>query len=379
MDINSNEILAGYAPAPLENWLRYNYFNNEIDISGSGVEEYSLREIREITQFPLSDLDKILMKDSETLGGAQIRSIIADTFGNGIPDMVMITNGSNEALQLAIRSTLTPGDEIITQHPCYHCHDKIALSIGCTVKKWKFTSTEDFDLEIDGLAKLITNKTRAVVLNFPHNPTGVSINQHFLSEIITLLKERSIYLIWDAAFQELVYDQPALPNPILTYDKTIITGTFSKAFGAPGLRFGWIIAPSGIIANCVRQKDYGNLFVSPITEFIAVKMLQNIAKFSTPRLSQAAYNRTLLNGWIVARSSVISWRQPDGGVCGLVKLPNNIDDHHFCSELLRQQRVLLIPGSCFDMERFVRIGFGCNTEMLVEGLRRMDLFLENTI
>ena len=287
----------------------------------------------------------------------------------------MITNAANEGLQLVVRSILQPGDEIITLGPCYHCHDKIAESMGCIVKRWLLSITNNYDLNIADLKKMISSETKALFLNFPHNPTGKSISQAMLNEIIDLVREKGIYLVWDAVFQDLVYDDKALDESIMNYEKVISVGTFSKAYGAPGLRFGWLIAPNDVIVSCVRQKDYGNLFVAPITEFIAGKMLDNLDSFSRPRLAQAKIGRDLVDNWLQKNSSDMYWRKPDGGVCGLVKLPNKVNDVDFCNKLLASERVLMVPGSCFDLPGFVRLGFGGNNASLKEGLTRLNAFL----
>lgn len=372
---NSNDILAGYPPALLENWYRYNYFNNSFDISGSGVEEYTFKEIKNIAKFSFDELDHCYVKDSETVGQINLRVQISNLFGTGNPDMVMVTNGANEGLQLVVRSILDKGDEIVTLGPCYHCHDKIAESMGCVIKKWELSVDRDFDLDIKDLERLITPNTKALFLNFPHNPTGKSISQAMLDQIVDLARDVGIYLVWDAVFQELVYDNKALDDPIKNYEKTITIGTFSKAYGAPGIRFGWIIAPCDVVTSCIRQKDYGNLYVAPMAEFVASKMLACIDGFSLPRLAQAKSGRKLVNEWLERDDVDISWRQPDGGVCGLIKLPNKANDFDFCSKLLASYGVLLVPGSCFDMPGYARLGFGGESNALTEGLRRLELFI----
>jgi len=373
VNINNTMLLAGYEPAPLENWYRHHYFNNEFDISGSGVEEYSFQEIQQIAGFSFSELDQYQIGDAQTVGSLKVRTQLANLFGTGDSEMAMATNGANEGLQLVVRALLNAGDEIITLGPCYHCHDKIALSMGCVVQKWALSA--EGDLDIKHLKSLISKKTKVLCLNFPHNPTGKSISQAMLDEIVEILRENNIYLIWDAVFQELVYENAPLKDPIHTYSKTVTLGTFSKAYGAPGLRFGWIIAPKEIIARCVRQKDYGNLFVAPLIEFVAEKMLAKLDAFSVPRLLQAKNNREAVQEWIGKTDLDVNWYQPDGGVCGLLKLPSKVNDFDFCTSLLESTGVLLVPGSCFGLTGFARLGFGGNSHKLIKGLDRLEHFL----
>ncbi len=369
--------LAGLQSAPLEDWYRYRYFNNQIDISGSGAEEFTFAEIREKANFSFSELDDLYVLDGETVGSLAVRELLANRFGTGDPDQVMTTSGANEALHLVVRSLLGPGDEIITLGPCYHCHDKIAESMGCDVKKWTISQKDDFSLDFDELKNLISSKTKALFLNFPHNPTGMSISQSMLDEIVELARENDVYLVWDAVFQYLTYETAPLKDPILVYDKAITLGTFSKAYGAPGLRFGWIIGPKDMLDACVRQKDYGNLFVAPLVEFVAEKMLRNLDVFSQEKLSQATKNRALVKSWSENLKQHVNWREPEGGVCGAIELLNHQDDVSFCEKALADYGVLLVPGSCFGMPGFARLGFGGNAEKLSEGLNRLEQFLSS--
>jgi len=371
--------LAGYAPAKLENWYREKYFNNDIDISGSGVEDYTFGHACKLANIDFSDLYEAKISDAPTLGSWHIRSLLANRFGDGDADAekVIVTSGGNEALQLVARSLLKAGDKIVTLGPCYHCHDMIAESMGCEVSKWDLSFDKNFELQISDLKASITPDTKAIFLNFPHNPTGTSISQDMLNDIITLAKTNDIVLVWDAVFQALTYESRALIDPVLSYDKAISIGTFSKAYGAPGLRFGWIISNCDIAESCARQKDYSNLYVPVLVEFVAGKMLENLDSFSGPRLEQANNNRALVDLWVKKNEPLLQWVRPLGGVCSLVKLPEGTEDYSFCQRLLEKHGVLLVPGSCFDVPGFVRLGFGGNTQKFIEGIRRIDRFIAN--
>lgn len=369
--------LAGYVAAPLEDWYRTNYFNNEVDISGSGVQDYSFAQVRDMANIDVRELDAMLMGDGPTIGREETRRVIAARFAVGSPSQVMIANGSNEALQLVVRSILSPGDEIVAPRPCYHCHDKIAASMGCHVRYWDLRDQTSFAADVEKLARLINSRTRALVLNFPNNPTGASLNQEEVDFIVKLCAERGIYLLWDAAFQELIYDYP-LKDPVLTYERAISVGTFSKSYGLPGLRFGWIVAGADVIDACVRQKDYGNLYVAPLIEHIARKVLIAGDAFTGPRIAQARSNRDIVQRWSERHEGRVGWKRPAGGVCGLLRLPEGTSDRAFCEHLLRTFGVLLVPGSCFEAPGFARLGFGGESSKLELGLERLDACLRQS-
>ena len=369
-------MLAGLNPAPLEQWYRHNYFSNEIDISGSGVEDYTFGEILKLTGSSFEELNHLKIGDAPTVGSQSIRQKIADRFGDGNANNVIITSGANEAFQFIVKSILQSGDKIITLEPCYHCHDGIAEAEGCEVLKWAVPIASDSEPDFNEFEALVSQGVKAVFLNFPHNPSGKTISPAMLDRIVELARKNDVILIWDAVFQELTYENEKLVDPILSYDKAISLGTFSKVFGAPGLRFGWIISNVDIVEAVKRQKDYGNLYVPYLVEFLAEKIFDHIDNIVQPRLKQAANNRSLVDQWLTDNPFGFSWIKPSGGACGLVKLPAGVDDYQFCVDLLDTQGLLFVPGTCFGCPGYVRLGFGGSTENLQEGLQRLQKYLE---
>ncbi|NET17452.1 MAG: aminotransferase class I/II-fold pyridoxal phosphate-dependent enzyme [Okeania sp. SIO1H6] len=132
------------APAFLEYWLRDYYFNAEIDISGSGVEDFSLAEIRQHIGITQEELDEVFLHDSQTLGGLKLRQAIANRWGNGNPEEVMVTNGSTEIIFLIMHALLKPDDEVIVIEPCYPALMNVAESIGCHIKRWHLSFEQQF-------------------------------------------------------------------------------------------------------------------------------------------------------------------------------------------------------------------------------------------
>lgn len=160
-------MLAGLTPAPLEDWYRTHYFANELDISGSGVEDYTFGEILKMTDARFESLNQTAIGDAPTVGSVAIRKKVAARFGDGDEKKVVITSGGNEALHLAVRALLTAGDTIVTLGPCYHCHDKIAESMGCKVLKWHVPMDENVDMCFSSLEGLVDQGVKAIFLNFP--------------------------------------------------------------------------------------------------------------------------------------------------------------------------------------------------------------------
>jgi capreomycidine synthase len=355
-------------PAPLEDWLRDYYFAAEIDISSSGVQPYSMAELRAKTGLDQEDMDALVFSDGYSLGSPALRTAIARRWGNGEPEKVMTTSGSSEAISLVLMALLRPADEVIVVQPGYHLLVEFVTALQCTTKTWWLSADDGWNASLDELAMLVTERTRAIIVNFPHNPTGASIGKDDLRTLLNYAERVGAYVLWDAAFAELTYETSPLPDVSTLYDRGISFGTFSKAFGLPGLRFGWCIAPPRILADCVRIRDYTTLHVSPLIELLACRVLENSDRFLEPRLKQAQANRSILKEWAFAAADHVSLTIPAGGVAAFPRLDALADTDEFCEDLFRRHGVLVIPGSCFGLPRHIRLGFGGATDEFVRGL-----------
>jgi capreomycidine synthase len=357
--------------APLEDWLRDRYFDAEADISSSGVQPYTMAELRTMTGLRQADLDSLVFTDGYSLGAPQLRRIIAERWGDGDPSRVMTANGSSESISLVLMALLRPGDEVVVVEPGYHLLVEFAIGLGCVPKAWRLDPADGWRPDLDELAGLVTERTRAIVVNFPQNPTGTSISAAEMERLVEIARGAGAYLLWDAAFADLTYADRPLPDASTRYEAAISFGTFSKAFGLPGLRFGWCIAPPEVLAACVRIRDYTTLHVAPLIELLAQRVLQNAEAFLEPRLKQATMNRDIVGRWAETHPERVSVTLPRGGVAAFPRLPGVADVDAFCDELYKQRGVLVIPGSCFGAPRHIRLGFGGPTEQLVRGLDRL--------
>jgi capreomycidine synthase len=355
-------------PAPLEDWLRDYYFTADLDISSSGVQPYSMAELRQKTGLSLGELDALEFSDGYSLGAMGVRAEIARRWGDGDLDKVMTTSGSSEAISLVLTALIRPSDEVVVVQPGYHLLTEFVTALGCRTRAWNLDAGNGWSASLDELADLVTERTRAIVVNFPHNPTGASISEDELRGLVRIANRVGAYILWDAAFADLVYDADPLLDVSLLYHRGISFGTFSKAFGLAGLRFGWCVAPPDVLTECVRIRDYTTLHLSPLVELLAQHVLENADRFLVPRLEQARLNRKLLRDWADSQSGAVRLDLPTGGVAAFPRLERVPDVDQFCEDLLRKHGVLLIPGSCFGVPQHVRLGFGGATDELARGL-----------
>ena len=365
-----------FPPAGLEVWMR-NYYHTAVhDLGSSGVQEYSFGQLREILDIDWPSLDELTFSDSTSYGLAALREVISTRWGNGSVDSVMVTHGSSEAIYAAMTVVLEPGDQVIALDPIYHSLTSIAESIGCDIHRWEMRGSQRFTPDLGELASLLMQlNPKMVVVNFPHNPTGRSLSDEDVGKLLSMVADSGAYLLWDGALSEIVYGRRPLADPTTVYDRAISVGTFSKAYGLPGLRLGWCVAQPQVLAAMVRLRDRMTLSVSPIIEFLGLKAAQRADDLLCPRLEQAERNLGLLLKWANANNSLIEMTPPDGGVTVFPRLTGIDDTAALCHELGRAHGVLLVPGNCFGDPCRVRLGFGGESRSFATGLEILTALL----
>lgn len=360
-----------YAPAELERWMRRYYFAVDDDIGSSGVADYSLADLRALLGISAADLDAIVLRDSMSLGGDEVRANIADRWGNGDPDWVLVTHGASEAIYLVMSTLLDPGDRVVVLDPAYHSLASIARTLGCDLVSWPIHAADEYRPDLELLRTLVREPTKAIVVNLPHNPTGTSLNPGERDELVEIAAESGAYLVWDQAFRELVYDGEPLRDPVDDYPRAISFGTLSKGYGLAGLRVGWCLAHPSVLSGTLDLRDRMTLHLSPLVEFVAARVARDADRLLAGRLEQARHNLGVLREWVADNPDLIDLVEPKGGVCTFPRLRGIDDTTDLCHLLAREHRVLLVPGSCFGDPQRVRLGFGGPTRSFERGLDRL--------
>jgi aspartate/methionine/tyrosine aminotransferase len=253
----------------------------------------------------------------------------------------------------------------------------IAAARGCQVTRWPLDPQNGFRADLDLLRTLASSGPRMVVVNFPHNPTGVSISRAQQEELVAIAAESGAWVVWDNAFGEMTYTAPPLPLPNPQYERCISFGTLSKSYGLAGMRVGWCLASPALLAEMALLRDYIALYVSPVLEFFAEHAIRNASRIVALQREHAGANRQLLMDWSSSLPGRARLTAPDGGVTAFVELLDQRDVTDTCRRLAEEHRVLLVPGECFGdaFRNYVRLGFGGTAAELTTGLARMEQVL----
>jgi aspartate/methionine/tyrosine aminotransferase len=368
----------------LERWMSTWEVKVEYDIAESGIFPMSTRELLDFE--PQAERDQLLSKlldlrlgYSEARGTHELRSIIAETYANTSPDEILVTTGAIEANFLLFNALLEAGDHVVAVYPAYQQLYAVARSIGCDVSLWKLEPDSGFQYDLDELKCLVTPKTKLIVINTPHNPTGAMLSSDQVKEIYALAESVDAIVLSDEAYRWLDLpggDQFAPPTRDLG-PRGISVGTISKPFGLPGLRIGWIAAPAEVIAKCWGMRDYVSLSPGKLNDALATLAFKHRDRIVERTHAIVGENIPTAQKWFEEHAELVSWTPPRGGLLALMRYNLDQPSLHLSDKLAEDHSVMLAPGSAFGYEGYLRIGVGQNPPVFAEGLRRTAVCLES--
>jgi aspartate/methionine/tyrosine aminotransferase len=364
-------------PFQLERWMTKYEVKVKWDIAESGIYPMSLREILDLlpTAERETELDRLLnlrLGYSEACGSAELRSLLAGTYENTSPDEILVTTGAIEANFLLLNELLSAGDRVVAVSPAYQQLHSVAKAIGCDVALWTLRDDGGFHFDLDDLRALATPGTRMIVINTPHNPTGAMLSEQDLREIYALAEEIDAWVLSDEAYRWLdLPGSPPLAPPMRNLGpRAISTGTFSKPFGLPGLRIGWIAAPEDVVRRCWGLRDYISLSPGKLNDALAVLAFRHRNQIVDRTRQIVAENLPFAERWFAENEDLVSWTPPRGGILALMKYQLDLPSLEVANLLAEDYSVMLAPGSAFGYEGYLRIGVGNSPAIFAEGLRQ---------
>ena len=265
-------------------------------------------------------------------------------------DEVIATIGGSEAIDLALRSIINPGDEIIVPEPVYVPYRPLSELTGATVVGID-TSKTQFKIDAKELEKLITPKTKAIILCYPNNPTGITMPRKDLEAVAEVLKKHEIWVITDEIYSELIYDEEhtsiaSLPG---MKERCIYLNGFSKAFAMTGWRIGYVCAPRDLINQMVKIHQYTTLCAPIISQYGAIEALKNAMKdMYSMRESFARRRRLIYEGFKKLGMEIV---EPKGAMYVFPSIKKyGLKGEEFAIRLLEEENVAVVPGDAFGDE-----------------------------
>lgn len=291
---------------------------------------------------------------------------------------ILVTVGGSEGIDLALRTLVGPGDEVIIPEPSFVAYKGCTAFTGATPKIINLKAENDFKLTANELKQAITDKTKVIIIPFPNNPTGAVMNKNELLKIVEVLKDKNIIILSDEIYAELSYDSEhcSIASFEEVRDKTIVINGFSKAYAMTGWRLGYVCANKVLIDAMKKIHQYAIMCSPTIAQFGAIEALKN-GDESVVKMAKE-YNRrrrVLVDGF---RKIGLDCFEPLGAlyVFPCIKSTGMTSDE-FCEKLLLEEKVLTVPGSAFGEcgEGYIRACYAASMEDIVEALKRIERFI----
>ena len=280
--------------------------------------------------------------------------------------------GTSMANYLAMSAVLEAGDEVIIEQPAYDPMVEVGHYLGAVVKRIPRRPEHGWQVQIDELSRMVSGKTRLIVLTNLHNPSGVLLEEDLLRAIGELAKHVGAYVLVDEVYLELLFDRP-FRSAFHLGGHFIVTSSLTKAYGLSGLRCGWILAAPELVERMWHHNDlFGNI-PAHITDLLSVIALDQLEAIRARAKNLLERNWKLLDAFL-AEHPQLEVVRPPGGTIVFAKVPGG-DGEVFAARLREKYVTSVVPGSFFETPDRIRIGICGDSEEVEEGLRRVSTAL----
>lgn len=349
-----------FVPFELERWqstwenrVRYN-------LSESGVHPLSIKELLGLAGASPDPLLQVRLGYSQSNGTDLLRTRIAALYQGVSPEQVLVTTGSAEANFAVCWRLVEPGDSVAVMLPNYLQTWGLAQNFGARVRGFALHSEHAWEPLAEEITSAIAPGTKLVVVTNPHNPTGHILSNDMRRVIVERAREVGAWLLADEVYQGAERDGTTTPTFWGSYERVLVVNGLSKAYGLPGLRIGWLIAPREFSADAWARHDYTTIGPAGASDHLAALALE-------PRVREQLLERTrrilrsnypVLDAWLKRFGDTFSWHPPQAGAICLARYRPEISALDLVEKVRADHSVLLVPGDHFGLPGHIRFGFG---------------------
>jgi aspartate/methionine/tyrosine aminotransferase len=363
-------------PFELERYFARYEFNARYLLSSSDCESWTIEELLKRDPEAAEKFKTLSLGYIESQGTRELRARISWIYKAVSEDEILVHSGAEEAIFLFMQAALQAGDEVIVHQPCYQALAEVPRALGCEVIPWRARPESGWALNLDELRSLLSPKTRAIVVNLPHNPTGYLMPRNEFSALAMAAHERGITLFSDEVYRESEYSAgDRLPAACDLSESAVSLGVMSKTYGLAGLRIGWVATRNArLLKRMAELKDYTTICNSAPSEFLATLALAHREKLAERNLGLIQQNLNTLDAFFEKHSDQFSWARPKAGPIAFPKWKKG-DSQVLSQRSVNEAGVMILPGRVFGDSYlpYFRIGFG--RKNLPDALAQFEKFL----
>ena len=292
---------------------------------------------------------------------------------------VIVTVGGSEAIDVAMRTILQPGDEVIIPTPCFVCYEPLCKMTGAIPVIVETRNEDKFKLTPELLESAITEKTKMLVLAYPNNPTGAIMDEDDLEKIAKILREKQIIVLSDEIYAELTYGRrhvsiASLPD---MWERTVVVSGFSKAYAMTGWRLGYICAPAPLAKQMLKIHQYAIMCAPTTAQLAAITALRDCDEDVAMMTAEYDRRRRLIYNGL--RDIGVESFEPEGAFYIYPHIGKfGLSSEEFCEKLLYEHKCAIVPGIAFGAagEGFARISYAYSVKHINQALERMEAFIK---
>ncbi len=344
----------------------------DFNLSESGVHPLSLEAF--LTPEEMREIERLELGYTQTNGTLALRRQVARLYPGLSLDQILVTAGSSESNFLLSWSLIEPGDEVLFELPNYMQMWGLQRAFGAKVKPFWLRESLDWQPDLDELKKLLSRKTKLIVLTNPNNPTGSVLSEESMKAILDLADQAGAWILADEVYQGAERSGGPTPTFWGRHPKVLVVNGLSKAYGLPGLRIGWLLGPEDLVQKTWPYHDYTTISPSALSDRLAAIALSpaNRDKILERTRGILQANYPLLEDWLKGHGGLFAFRPPRAGAIAFVRYNLKVNSTALVEKLIHDQSVLIVPGDHFEMDHYLRFGFGSEPGTLRQGLSRRD-------
>ena len=350
----------------------------DFNLSESGVHPLTPRELLAHADLGIV-LDQPLVY-SQSNGTTALRSLIAQQYSGSTADHVEVTNGGSEANYIVSWRLIEPGDEVAMLVPNYMQTWGLVRAFGATVKEWPLIEDREagrWRPDLDALSRVVSDRTRLIIICTPNNPTGARLKPEELDAIGRIADRVGAWVLSDEVYRGAELDGHETASMWGRGERVIVTSGLSKAYGLPGLRIGWIAAPPPFVASTWSYHDYTTIAPGALSDRLARVALDPARRPALLERTRGILrsNLPIIESWLHDHAPTFSWLAPEAGAIVYVRYNYPINSTELVTRLRDEKSVLIVPGDHFGMDGYLRLGFGERPDYLKQGLERLHQLL----
>lgn len=368
-------------PFEVEEWMNKYETGAKYNIAETCADSISVDELFEMTGEDKEEFFKNFCAKRLTYGAIEgnpkLKEGICSLYHTIKPENIVTTHGASGANHHIFYSIISPGDRVISIMPAYQQLYSIPESYGANLKIINLKSENNYLPDLDELKSLAVQGTKLICINNPNNPTGALMDKTLLMDIIDIAKSVDAYVLCDEVYRHLTQEDGWCESIVDLYEKGISVSSMSKVFSMAGVRLGWIVTHDmAVVKSCFSHRDYNLVSCGMFDEALSAVALRHSDVILDRNRTLVRKNLYILDNWINSEKH-FSYIKPMAGTTALVYYDFDIPSYEFCKQLYYKTGAFVTPGDCFKQPKSIRIGYACNEQVLIDGLKVISQFVND--